>query len=192
MARDFSTLPEGLPVPVDDGACDHLVGMRVPAIALPSTGGRDVVLAETGRPRTVVYAYPRTGVPGRAFARGLGQIPGARGCTPQSCSFRDHHQELLDLGAEVFGLSTQTTAFQQEMAARLHLPFEVLSDADLRFAEALRLPTFEVAGMTLIRRLTLILLAGRIEHVFYPVFPPDQSAAQTIAWLRAHPVQGKA
>ena len=192
MARDFSTLPEGLPVPVDDGACDHLAGMRVPAIALPSTGGRDVVLAETGRPRTVVYAYPRTGVPGEPSPEGWDMIPGARGCTPQSCSFRDHHQELLDLGAEVFGLSTQATVFQQEMAARLHLPFEVLSDADLRFAEALRLPTFEVAGMTLIRRLTLILLAGRIEHVFYPVFPPDQSAAQTLAWLRAHPVQGKA
>jgi len=192
LARDFSTLPAHLPVPVDDGACDHLAGMRVPAITLPSTGGRDVVLAETGRPRTVVYAYPRTGVPGEASPEGWDMIPGARGCTPQSCSFRDHHQELLDLGAEVFGLSTQTTAFQQEMAARLHLPFEVLSDADLRFAQALRLPTFEIAGMTLIRRLTLVLQGGRIEHVLYPVFPPDQSAAQTLAWLRAYPVQGKA
>lgn len=188
MAADHTTLPEGLPVPVDDGACDHLVGMRVPAIALPSTAGRDVLLAETGRPRTVVYAYPRTGVPGEPSPEGWDMIPGARGCTPQSCAFRDHHQELLDLGAEVFGLSTQTTAFQGEMAARLHLPFEVLSDADLRLTTALRLPTFEVAGMTLIRRLTLILLAGRVEHVFYPVFPPDQSAAQTIAWLRAHPL----
>jgi peroxiredoxin len=111
---------------------------------------------------------------------------------PQSCSFRDHHQELSDLGAEVFGLSTQTTAFQQEMAARLHLPFEVLSDADLRLAKALRLPTFEVDGMTLIRRLTLVLRGGRIEHVFYPVFPPDQSAAQTIDWLRAHPLPRQA
>jgi peroxiredoxin len=187
LARDLSTLPADLPVPVDDGACDHLVGMNVPAIALPSTAGRRVVLAETGRPRTVVYAYPRTGVPGEPLPDGWDLIPGARGCTPQSCSFRDHHAELLDLGAEVFGLSTQTTAFQQEMAARLHLPFEVLSDADLRLAEALRLPTFEVAGMTLIKRLTLVLQGGRIEHVFYPVFPPDQSAAQTIAWLRGHP-----
>jgi peroxiredoxin len=188
VAKDLASLPDDLPVPVDDGACDHLVGMRVPAIALPSTAGRSVVLAKAGRPRAVVYAYPRTGEPGKPSPDGWDLIPGARGCTPQSCSFRDHHQELLDLGAEVFGLSSQTTAYQQEMAGRLHLPFEVLSDADLRFAGALRLPTFEVAGMTLIRRLTLILLGGRIEHVFYPVFPPDQSAAQTLAWLRAHPL----
>jgi peroxiredoxin len=191
LARDLGTLPADLPVPVDDGACDHLIGMRVPAIALPSTAGRDVVLAETGRPRTIVYAYPRTGEPDKPSPDGWDAIPGARGCTPQSCSFRDHHQELLDLGAEVFGLSTQTTAYQQEMAARLHLPFEVLSDADLRLTKALRLPTFEAAGMTLIKRLTLVLQGGRIEHVFYPVFPPDESAAQTLAWLRAHPVQGK-
>jgi peroxiredoxin len=188
VAKELANLPADLPVPVDDGACDHLVGMSIPAIALPSTAGRSVVLAQAGRPRAVVYAYPRTGVPGEPSPDGWDLIPGARGCTPQSCSFRDHHQELLDLDAEVFGLSTQTTAFQQEMALRLHLPFEVLSDADLRLAEALRLPTFEVAGMTLIRRLTLILLRGRIEHVFYPVFPPDQSAAQTIAWLRSHPL----
>jgi peroxiredoxin len=192
VARDLSSLPADLPVPVDDGACDHLPGMAVPAIALPSTAGRNVVLAEAGRPRAVVYAYPRTGVPGEPSPDGWDLIPGARGCTPQSCSFRDHHRELLDLGAEVWGLSTQTTAFQQEMAARLHLPFEVLSDADLRFAKALRLPTFEVAGMTLIKRLTLILQGGRIEHVLYPVFPPDQSAAQTIAWLRAHPLPRQA
>jgi peroxiredoxin len=192
VARDLSSLPADLPVPVDDGACDHLVGMRVPDIALPSTAGRSVVLAQAGRPRAVVYAYPRTGEPGKPSPDGWDLIPGARGCTPQSCSFRDHHQELLDLGAEVFGLSTQTTAFQQEMAARLHLPFEVLSDADLRFASALRLPTFEVAGMTLIRRLTLVLRDGRIEHVFYPVFPPDQNATQTLAWLGAHPLSAQA
>jgi peroxiredoxin len=192
VAKDLSSLPSDLPVPVDDGACDHLVGMSLPAIALPSTAGRSVVLAQAGRPRAVVYVYPRTGVPGEPLPEGWDQIPGARGCTPQSCSFRDHHQELLELGAEVYGLSTQTTAFQQEMAARLHLPFEVLSDADLRLTKALRLPSFEVAGMTLIRRLTLILLRGRIEHVFYPVFPPDQSAAQTLAWLRAHPLPGEA
>jgi peroxiredoxin len=192
LATDFSTLPADLPVPVDDGACDHLPGMSVPAIALPSTGGRNVVLAKTGRPRTVVYAYPRTGEPGKPSPEGWDMIPGARGCTPQSCSFRDHHRELLDLGAEVFGLSSQTTEYQQEMAARLHLPFEVLSDAGLRFAKALRLPTFEVSGevarMTLIKRLTLILQGGRIEHVLYPVFPPDRSAEDTIAWLSAHPL----
>jgi peroxiredoxin len=182
-------LPGGLPVPEDDGACDHLPGMTVPAMALPSTAGRSVILAEAGRPRTVVYAYPRTGEPGKPSPDGWDLVPGARGCTPQSCSFRDHHRELLELGAEVFGLSSQTTAYQQEMALRLHLPFEVLSDADLRLTRALRLPTFEFAGMTLIKRLTLILREGGIEHVLYPVFPPDQSAAQTIAWLRAHPVR---
>jgi peroxiredoxin len=191
-AKNLGSLPADLPVPTDDGACDHLIGMTVPAIALPSTAGRLVMLAETGRPRTVVYAYPRTGEPDKPSPEGWDMIPGARGCTPQSCSFRDHHRELLGLGAEVFGLSSQTTAYQQEMAARLHLPFEVLSDADLRFATALRLPTFEVPGedevMTLIKRLTLILHAGRIEHVFYPVFPPDQSAEDTLAWLRAHPI----
>jgi len=187
MARDLGTLPADLPVPVDDGACYHLPGMTVPAVALPSTAGRSVLLAETGRPRTVVYIYPRTGEPDKPSPEGWDQIPGARGCTPQSCSFRDHHKELLELGAEVFGLSSQTTAYQQEMALRLHLPFEVLSDADLHFASALRLPTFKVEGMTLIRRLTLVLRGGRIEHVFYPIFPPDQSAEQTIAWLRAHP-----
>jgi peroxiredoxin len=192
VAKDFASLPADLPVPLDDGACDHLVSMSVPPIALPSTAGRSVVLAQTGRPRTVVYAYPRTGVPGEPSPEGWDQIPGARGCTPQSCAFRDHHRELLDLGAEVFGLSTQATEFQQEMAARLHLPFEVLSDPGLRFAKALRLPTFEVAGMTLIRRLTLVLLGGHIEHVFYPVFPPDQSAEQTVAWLRAHPLPRQA
>jgi peroxiredoxin len=188
MARDLGSLPPDLPVPEDDGACDHLAGMAVPAIALTSTAGRSVLLAETGRPRRVVYVYPRTGVPGEPSPDGWDLIPGARGCTPQSCSFRDHHRELLDLSAEVFGLSTQTTAYQQEMVSRLHLPFEVLSDADLRFAGALRLPIFAFAGMTLIKRLTLIMRGGRIEHVLYPVFPPDQSAAQTIAWLRAHPV----
>lgn len=187
MATDHGTLPADLPVPVDDGACDHLPGMTLPALALPSTAGRDVVLAELSG-RTVVYAYPRTGVPGEPSPAGWDQIPGARGCTPQSCGFRDHHRELCDLGAEVFGLSSQTTDFQQEMALRLHLPFEVLSDADLRLAKTLRLPTFEVEGMMLIKRLTLILQSGRIEHVLYPVFPPDRSAEDTIAWLRAHPV----
>jgi peroxiredoxin len=191
MAKDLGSLPADLPVPIDDGACAHLAGQPVPAIALPSTAGREVVLAKTGRPRTVVYAYPRTGEPDKPSPEGWDMIPGARGCTPQSCSFRDHHQELLDLGAEVFGLSSQTIAYQQEMAARLHLPFEVLSDAELRFANALRLPTFEVAGMTLIKRLTLILRDGRVEHVFYPVFPPDRSAEDTIAWLRAHPHMGQ-
>ena len=187
MVHDLGTLPAGLPVPQDDGACDHLQGMSVPAIALESTAGRSVRLDEIPG-RAVVYAYPRTGEPDKASPAGWDQIPGARGCTPQSCAFRDHHRELLDLGAEVFGLSSQTTAYQQEAVSRLHLPFELLSDADLRLNEALRLPTFEVAGMTLIKRLTLILRAGRIEHVMYPVFPSDRNAQDVIDWLRAHPV----
>ena len=115
-------------------------------------------------------------------------IPGARGCTPQSCGFRDHHRELADLGAEVYGLSTQTTDYQREMAERLHLPFEVLSDARFALTDALRLPTFEVDGMRLIKRLTLIVRDQRIEHVFYPVFPPNESAAQVIDWLERHPI----
>ena len=185
--HDPSILPADLPAPVDDGACDHLPGMAVPRIALPSTAGREVALADTGAPRTVVYCYPRTGVPGEPSPPGWDEIPGARGCTPQSCAFRDHHAELRALGAEGFGLSTQDTAYQREMAGRLHLPFEVLSDAALRFARALRLPTFEADGMVLIKRLTLVLRAGAVEKVFYPVFPPDRSAAEVADWLRAHP-----
>ena len=186
--HDPTVLPADLPAPVDDGACAHLPGMAVPAIALPSTAGREVILAETGRPRAVVYCYPRTGVPGQPLPAGWDAIPGARGCTPQSCAFRDHHAELRALGAEVFGLSAQDTAYQREMAGRLHLPFEVLSDEGLRLARALRLPTLEVEGMVLIRRLTLVLRDGAVETVFYPVFPPDRSAEEVIGWLERHPV----
>jgi peroxiredoxin len=132
-----------------------------------------------------VYAYPRTGEPGKDLPPGWDAIPGARGCTPQSCAFRDLHAELSRLGARVYGLSTQTTEYQREMAERLHLPFEVLSDAGLRFQRALKLPTFEVAGMMLLKRLTLVLSRGEVEHVLYPVFPPDQSARQVLDWLRA-------
>ena len=135
--------------------------------------------------RVVVYAYPRTGVPDQdPLVPDWNMIPGARGCTPQSCAFRDHHAELRGLGAEVFGLSTQDTAYQQEMVVRLHLPFPVLSDAGLRLATAMRLPTFQVAGLTLLKRLTWIARAGVIEKVFYPVFPPDRNAADVITWLR--------
>lgn len=178
----FGTLPPDLPPPVADGACDHLPGMAVPALALPATDGTIVDLS-TLAGRTIVYCYPMTGQPGTPLPEGWDMIPGARGCTPQSCSFRDHHGELAALGAAVFGLSTQTTPYQREMAERLHLPFPVLSDAALTFTTALALPTLEVAGMRLIRRLTLVLREGRIEHVFYPVFPPDRSAAETVAWL---------
>jgi peroxiredoxin len=178
-------LPADLPVPRDDGACEHLTGMRLPRVSLSSTAGRSVDLSALAG-RTVVYMYPRTGRPDREVPSGWNQIPGARGCTPQSCAFRDHYQELRRAGAaQVFGLSTQDTAYQCEAAERLHLPFELLSDEKLRFARALKLPTFQVDGMTLVKRVTLILRDGVIERVFYPVFPPDRNAAEVLAWLKA-------
>lgn len=175
-------LPANLPVPVDDGACDHLTGLTLPSVPLRSTSGRVVDLS--GEPgRIVVYAYPRTGRPDADPPPGWDEVPGARGCTPQSCAFRDHHGELRALGARVFGLSTQDTAYQREAVDRLHLPFEILSDDSLVLATRLRLPTFVIAGVTLIRRLTLIVRDGRIEKVFYPIFPPDRNAGDVIAWL---------
>lgn len=183
---DLYSLPPDLPVPVDDGAADHLRGARLPAVALPATSGGPVDLsALTGR--TVLYCYPRTGRPDEAPIAGWNEIPGARGCTPQSCAFRDHHRELAGLGAAVFGMSTQPTGAQREAAARLHLPFPLLSDEALRFAGALRLPTFEAAGLRLLRRITLVLRDGRIEQVFYPVFPPDRNAEEVARWLAEHP-----
>jgi peroxiredoxin len=184
----FTDLPSDLPRPVDDGACDHLPGLVMPPLWLPSTSGRLVNLDALTARRTVIYCYPRTGQPGQPLPDGWDAIPGARGCTPQACAFRDHHRELAALDANVYGLSTQTTEYQREMAERLHLPFEVLSDARLAFTRALDLPTFEVDGMKLIKRLTLIVRDQRIEHVFYPVFPPDTSADQVIDWLQRHPL----
>ncbi len=181
----LTQLPTNLPVPIDDGGADHLTGLRVPDLALPSTAGAHVNLRQLPG-RTVVYCYPMTGRPDVALPDNWEQIPGARGCTPQSCAFRDHHAELGALKAAVFGLSVQTTAYQQEAVARLHLPFALLSDADLQVVNALNLPLMQVAGMTLIKRTTLIIQAGVIEKVFYPVFPPDQNAADVIAWLAAH------
>jgi peroxiredoxin len=179
---DIYTLPPGLVAPVDDGACSHLAGTRLPSLMLASTSAGGVDLA--GLPgRTVVYCYPRTGRPHVAPPTGWDDIPGARGCTPQSCAFRDLHGEIRSLGAAVFGLSTQSTAEQREAVDRLHLPFELLSDAELRLTNALRLPTFQVDGMTLLKRLTLILAGGRVEKVFYPVFPPDRNASDVAAWL---------
>ena len=178
-------LPRDLPVPQDDGACAHLAGMKLPPVALPSTRGRRVDLSTLGG-TTVVYIYPRTGRPDREVPTGWNEIPGARGCTPQSCAFRDHHGELKRAGAaQVFGMSTQDTAYQREAAERLHLLFELLSDEKLAFARALKLPTFEVDGMKLIKRLTLIARDGAIAKVFYPVFPPDRNAADVLAWLTA-------
>lgn len=187
--HDIITLPAGLPVPEDDGAANHLPGMRLPSVPLSATDGSTVDLA-TLSGRTVVYCYPRTGRPDQENPAGWDSIPGARGCTPQSCAFRDHHAELASLGARVYGLSTQDTNYQREAAIRLHLPFPLLSDHRLVFAEALSLPTLtvEIEGTaeTLLRRLTFILFQGVIEHVFYPVFPPDADADNVIAWLKDH------
>ncbi|HXF67446.1 MAG TPA: peroxiredoxin [Burkholderiales bacterium] len=186
MRRDnLYELPPDLPVPRDDGACRHLAGMRLPRLVLASTAGRAVDLSAL-EGRTVVYCYPRTGRPDQDVPPGWNAIPGARGCTPQACAFRDRFEELRRAGAaQLFGLSTQDTAYQREAAQRLRLPFALLSDANLEFATALGLPTFEVAGMTLIKRLTLIVRAGAVEHVFYPVFPPDRNADEVLAWLTA-------
>jgi peroxiredoxin len=175
-------LPKDLPVPVDDGACDHLPGLPLPSVPLLSTAGCLVDLSSLPG-RTVVYCYPRTGRPDQEPPQGWNEIPGARGCTPQSCAFRDHHREIQARGAGLFGLSTQETDYQREAAERLHLPFELLSDARLAFTRALRLPTFEVESVTLIKRLTLIIRDGYIEKVFYPVFPPDTHPEEVIGWL---------
>ena len=182
-SHDPQVLPDNLPVPQDDGAADHLTGMKCADVSLPATDRTRVNLS--GLPgRTVVYAYPRTGVPGQDMPEGWDAIPGARGCTPQSCAFRDHFAELTALGVtHVHGLSTQSTAYQREAAERLHLPFPLLSDEDTRLAAApLRLPTFE-AGGTRYKRLTLVIADGRVEHVFYPAFPPDTHASEVLAWL---------
>jgi peroxiredoxin len=180
-------LPPDLPEPEDDGAANHLTGMAMPGIKLRSTAGRFVDLAKLGSSRTAIYGYPMTGVPGTPLPDNWDAIPGARGCTPQACNFRDRHSELLQRGIEVFGLSTQSTEYQRELTDRLKLPFEILSDAAFALCDGLRLPTFEVNGVRLLKRLTLIVRDGRIEHVFYPVFPPNESADQVLRWLRDHP-----
>jgi peroxiredoxin len=183
--HDPNVLPDDLPVPEDDGAAAHLTGMALPDLELAATDGSKVNLARLSG-RTVVYNYPRTGRPGQDMPEGWDAIPGARGCTPQSCSFRDHFAELTNLGvARVFGLSTQDTDYQREAAERLHLPFPLLSDADLSLARVLRLPTFEAAGRTLLKRMALVIEDGTIAKVFYPVFPPDRSAEEVVGWLRA-------
>ena len=178
-------LPPNIPAPKDDGAARHLAGMKLADIALPATDGAHVNLSKL-KGRTVVYIYPRTGVPGQALPTGWDGIPGARGCTPQSCSFRDHFGELKRLGvAQLYGLSTQDTAYQQEAVMRLHLPFAILSDEKLAFATVMKLPTFAVDGMTLLKRMALVIDDGVIAKAFYPVFPPDKNAGEVIAWLQA-------
>ena len=178
-------LPAGLPAPQDDGTARHLTGVRLPDLALPATDGSVVNLGRLAG-RTVVYIYPRTGRPRQATPTGWDAIPGARGCTPQSCGFRDHFVDLKRLGvAQLYGLSTQDTAYQREAVERLHLPFAILSDADLALTRALKLPTFAVDGMTLIKRMAWVIDDGTIAKVFYPVFPPDKSAEEVVNWLQA-------
>jgi len=174
-----------IPAPEDDGAARHLTGLAAPDVVLAATDGTEVSLARVPG-RAVVFAYPRTGVPGQISpVPDWDMIPGARGCTPQACAYRDLHKELTAAGAaRVFGLSTQDTAYQREAAERLHLPFPLLSDERLALAKALRLPLMEVGGMMLIKRLAMVLDDGRIAKVFYPVFPPDRNAADVLAWLQ--------
>jgi len=181
--HDPTMLPDGLPVPQDDGGAAHLTGAALPSLRLPATDGTQVDLSRLAG-RTVVYVYPRTGRPGVALPEGWDAFPGARGCTPQSCSFRDHFAELAALGvSHVYGLSTQDSDYQREAVERLHLPFPLLSDDDLEFTQALKLPTFTIAGMTLLKRMVLVITDGVVTKVFYPVFPPDRSADDVVAWL---------
>lgn len=183
---DYMSLPDDLPVPEDDGAADHLDGLELPPLVLACTDGDPVDLARLGPGLAVLYVYPMTGTPGVALPEGWNEIPGARGCTPETCGFRDHFAELREAGADaVYGISNQELDAQREVVARLELPYPLLSDADLALAAKLALPTFPAGGATRYRRLTMIVAAGRIEHVFYPVFPPDAHAGEVLAWLSA-------
>lgn len=181
---DFNKLPADLPAPQDDGSTNHLRGMRLPNISLTATNGKAIDFGGLNG-KLVIYCYPMTGQPNVALPEGWDQIPGARGCTPQSCSFRDHYQELQGLGAQVIGLSVQSTGYQKEMVERLHLPFAVVSDDEYQFQKALHMPTFVAAGMTLLRRVTLIANHGVIEAVHYPIFPSDSDAAWVLDYLRS-------
>jgi len=184
----YESLPDDLPIPEDDGAARHLPGTAMPELTLPATDGSAVELSALDDGRTVLYLYPLSGRPGTDLPDGWDAIPGARGCTPEACGFRDHIAELREAGAQrVYGLSSQDIDYQREFAERMSLPFAILSDPALRLGELLRLPTFEADGKRLYARLTMIVRDGRIEHVFYPIFPPDQHAAEVLGWLRAHP-----
>ncbi len=182
---DLYSLPKNLPVPIDDGACDHLPGMALPSIILSATNGSHVDLSKLAG-RTVVFIYPRTGLPDIDPSAGWDEIAGMRGCTPQACGYRDSYNAFCELRVTLYGLSTQSTEYQREMAKRLHLPFPILSDDSRRFATALRLPTVTIAGMTVIKRITLVIDSGVIRKVFYPVFPPDKNAEKVLNWLRAN------
>ena len=189
VTRDYRSLPPDLPAPEDDGAADHLTGLAVPSVRLASTLGGEVDLAAAaaGPGRVVVYVYPRTGTPGEPLIEGWDEIPGARGCTPQNAAFRDHVTDFAALGATLLGVSAQSPEDQAEFAAREGIPYPLLSDEGLELARALKLPTFEAGGLTLYRRITLVARAGTIERVFYPVFPPDQNAADVLGWLAGAP-----
>ena len=178
----YETMPKDLPKPIDDGACDHLIGTKLPNIGLIATDGSIVNFSAQLR-KTVVYCFPMTGKPGVPLPEGWDEIPGARGCTPQNCSFRDHYVELSALGANIFGLSTQNSEYQKEMVERLHLPFLVLSDVNFKFCDAMRLPTFDVNGMRLLKRVTLIAESNIVVKVHYPIFPSDSDAAWVIEQL---------
>ena len=182
---NLENLPDNLPVPKDDGAASHLRTASLPDVTLPSTSGKSVRLDSLSG-TTVIYIYPMTGRPDTPLPDNWDEIPGARGCTPQSCSFRDHYQELQSLNANVLGLSTQSTEYQQEAKARLHLPFDLLSDSQLQLKRLLRLPSFSVDGMELYRRITLIVQHSSVAKVFYPVFPPGDNASDVLSWLRKH------
>lgn len=183
MSSDYTSLPAGLPEPKDDGAADHLTGMPLPRVALPSSSGGMVDLSELPD-LAVAYVYPRTGRPDEPLPAGWDDIPGARGCTPQSCAYRDSLAEFEALGTTVVGISAQGPEEQLEFAEREHIPFPLLSDSSLQLASTLRLPTFEAGGMTLYKRLTFVAEGGRIVKVFYPVFPPDRNAGEALGWLR--------
>lgn len=184
MPSDLTNLPASLPVPEDDGACNHLPGRALPSITLPSTAGRMVNLAELNVP-TVLFFYPRNAQPHEPIPEEWNLIPGARGCTPHSCGFRDLHHEFKMLGFQIFGVSTQDTDYQKELVNRVHLPFEVLSDAKFELVNALQLPTFEYHGLRLLKRMAWVVEGGRITKVFYPVFPPDKNADEVLSWLKS-------
>jgi peroxiredoxin len=185
MTYNWESLPTDLPVPEDDGAADHLPGAEMPHLSLPSTAGTELDLRQESEGTLVLYVYPRTGKPGEPLLPGWDDIPGARGCTPESCSFRDHAADIERLGARVLGLSAQSLEDQHEFAERVGLPYPILSDTNLELAEALRLPTFETSGLKLYKRITLIVREHKIVHVFYPVFPPDEAAATVLSRLQA-------
>lgn len=184
MSSNPSKLPSSLPEPKDDGACNHLPGRALPSISLPSTAGRLVNLAELTAP-TVIFFYPRNAQPHETIPEEWNVIPEARGCTPHSCGFRDLYREFQALGFQVFGASTQDTEYQKELVHRVHLLFEVLSDAGFQLVNALQLPTFEYGGLRLVKRMAWIIEDGKITKVFYPVFPPDKNADEVLAWLKA-------